>query len=64
MLDDLSLADKTRVARGWFRGVRLGEFTFTAATARSFEDLLETIEEEASQQLDTPTRNEKENPRG
>ena len=48
MLDGMSLADKLKVARDWFRRSRSGEFEFTGRHADTFEALLEDCELDAA----------------
>lgn len=55
MLDDVSLRNKTKIAREWFRRSRAGEFQFTGRHADKFEELLESIEEHAKRVEPPPT---------
>lgn len=48
MLDGTTLAHKAAVARTWFNRVRVGQMTFSAASAENFERLLQEVELQAN----------------
>lgn len=51
MLDDMTLAQKTQVAREWFRRSTTGAMPFNRNTAGTFLNLLEEIETSAARTL-------------